>query len=127
MKMISPNETFDAYLGVDPAIRIERKLVNKFTDYTGTFTKNVRVTYEFSFALENSKKTEQTISVQDQLPVSQNEKIAVEQVDPAEKEIRQDTQGFLNWTMTLIPGEKKKWKLKFNIEYPQGTAVLGLE
>ena len=37
-------------------IKIERKLVNKFTDYTGTFTKNVRVTYEFSFTLENTKE-----------------------------------------------------------------------
>ncbi|MGA7160871.1 MAG: mucoidy inhibitor MuiA family protein [Bacteroidota bacterium] len=127
LKTVSPNETFDAYLGADPAIKIERKLINKFTDYTGTFTKNVRVTYEFSYSLENTKKTEQTVSVQDQLPVSQNEKIAVEQVEPAEKDIRQDSQGFLNWNMTLTPGEKKNWRLKFNIEYPQGTAVLGLE
>ncbi|MGA9405559.1 MAG: mucoidy inhibitor MuiA family protein, partial [Bacteroidota bacterium] len=127
MKMVSPNETFDAYLGIDPAVKIERKLVNKFTDYTGTFTKNVRVTYEFSFTLENTKKTEETVSVQDQLPVSQNEKIVVEQVEPTDKEIRPDDQGFLHWTMTLAPGEKKNWSLKFNVEYPQGTAVSGLE
>jgi uncharacterized protein (TIGR02231 family) len=127
MKMTSPDESFDVYLGVDPAIKIERKLVNKFTDYTGTFTKNVRVTYEFSFTLENTKKTEQKISVQDQLPVSQNEKIIVEQVEPAEKEMRRDDQGFMNWIMTLNPGAKKNWKLKFNVEYPQGTAVSGIE
>ena len=127
MKATSPNETFDVYLGVDPAVKIERKLVNKFTDYTGTFTKNIRVTYEFSFMLENTKKTEQKISVQDQLPVSQNEKISVEQVEPAEKEIRRDGQGLMNWIMSLKPGEKKSWKLKFNIEYPQGTAISGIE
>ncbi len=127
MKMTSPDESFDVYLGVDPAIKIERKLVNKFTDYTGTFTKNVRVTYEFSFTLENTKKTEQKISVQDQLPVSQNEKIVVEQVEPSEKEVRRDDQGFMNWIITLNPGEKKSWKLKFNVEYPQGTAISGIE
>ena len=109
--MISPDESFDVYLGVDPAIKIGRKLVNKFTDYTGTFTKNVRVSYEFSFTLENTKKTEQKISVQDQLPVSQNEKIVVEQVEPAEKEVRRDDQGFITWTMSLNPGEKKSWNL----------------
>jgi uncharacterized protein (TIGR02231 family) len=127
MKMTSPDESFDVYLGIDPAIKIERKLVNKFTDYTGMFTKNVRVTYEFGFTLENTKKTEQRISVQDQLPVSQNEKIVVEQVEPAEKDMRRDDQGFMNWTMILNPGEKKSWKLKFNVEYPQGTAVSGIE
>jgi uncharacterized protein (TIGR02231 family) len=127
MKMTSPGEPFDVYLGIDQAIKIERKLVNKFTDYTGMFTKNVRVTYEFGFTLENTKKTEQRISVQDQLPVSQNEKIVVEQVEPAEKDMRRDDQGFMNWIMTLNPGEKKSWKLKFNVEYPQGTAISGIE
>ncbi len=127
MKMTSPDESYDVYLGVDPAIKIERKLVNKFIDYTGTFTRNVRVTYEFSFTLENTKKSEQKVTVQDQLPVSQNEKIVVEQVEPAEKEVRRDDQGFINWIITLNPGEKKSWKLKFNVEYPQGTAISGIE
>ena len=127
MKMTSPDESFDVYLGVDPAIAIDRKLVSKFTDYTGTFTKNIRVTYEFSFTLENTKKSEQKVTVQDQLPVSQNEKIVVEQVEPAEKEVRRDDQGFMNWIVTLNPGEKKSWKLKFNIEYPQGTVISGIE
>jgi uncharacterized protein (TIGR02231 family) len=126
-KMISPNETFDAYLGIDPAIRIERKLINKFVDYTGTFTKNVRVTYEFSFMIENTKKTEQKILVQDQIPISQNEKIIVEQVEPAENELRRDDQGLMNWNLTMKPAEKRSWKLKFNIEYPQGMIISGLE
>ena len=127
MKTTLPDQSFDVYLGVDPAVRIERKLVNRFTDYTGTFTKNVRVTYEFSFTLENTKKSGLNVAVQDQLPVSQNEKITVEQVEPAEKELRRDDQGFLNWNVILNPGEKKNWKLKFNIEYPQGTTISGLE
>ncbi len=127
IKMISPNETFDAYLGIDPAIKIERKLINRFIDYTGTFTKNVRVTYEFSFMMENTKKTEQKILVQDQIPISQNEKIVVEQVEPAEKEMRRDDQGIMNWSLILKPAEKKNWKLKFNVEYPQGMTISGLE
>lgn len=127
MKLVAPNETFDAYLGVDPALKVERKLINKFTDYTGTFTKNVRVTYEFNFALENTKKSEQKILVQDQMPVSQNERILVEQVEPTEKEMRRDEQGFMNWNLTVRPSEKKTWKLKFNVEYPQGMAISGLE
>lgn len=127
MKTVSPNETFDAFLGIDPAIKIERALVNKFTDYTGTFTKNVRVTYEFNFTVENTKKTEQRVAIQDQIPISQNEKILIEQVEPADKEIRRDDRGFMNWSFILKPSEKKTWKLKFNVEYPQGTTVSGLE
>lgn len=127
MKVTPPDESFEVYLGVDPAVKIDRKLITKFTDYTGMFTKNIRVTYEFSFSLENTKKTGQKVVVQDQLPVSQNEKIVVEQIEPAEKEVRRDDQGFINWNIALNPGEKKSWKLKFNVEYPQGTAVSGIE
>lgn len=127
VKTTLPGELFDVYLGVDPAVRIERKLVNKFTDYTGKFTKNVRVTYRYSFMLENTKATGEKVVVQDQLPVSQNEKITVEQVEPADRDVRRDDRGFINWTYTLNPGEKKSWKLKFNVEYPQGTATSGIE
>ena len=127
LKPVAPGESFDAYLGIDPAVKIERKMVNKFTDYTGTFTKNVRVSYEFSYSLENTTKSEQKVTVQDHLPISQNEKILVEQIEPAEKELRRDDMGVLTWIISLQAGEKKSWKLKFNVEYPQGTSISGLD
>jgi uncharacterized protein (TIGR02231 family) len=127
LKTIAPNESFEAYLGIDPSIKIERKLVNKFTDYTGTFTKNVRVSYEFSYALENNRKSEQTVAVQENIPISQNEKILVDQIEPSEKELRRDDRGILTWTIQMKPSEKRSWKLKFNVEYPQGITVSGLE
>lgn len=127
LKEVAPNETFEAYLGIDPALKIERRVVNKYTDYTGTFTKNVRVSYEIAFTLENTKKSEQKVQVEDQIPVSQHEKILVEQVDPTVKELGRDDRGFLHWTLVMKPFERKNWKLKFNVEYPQGTPILGLE
>jgi hypothetical protein len=77
--------------------------------------------------VENTKKSEQKILVQDQIPISQNEKVVVEQVEPSEKELRRDDQGFMNWNLTIKPAEKKSWKLKFNVEYPQGMTISGLE
>jgi uncharacterized protein (TIGR02231 family) len=127
MKSVSPGETFDAYLGVDPMVKIERRMVNKTTESVGTFTKNVRITYEFGYTLTNTRTTAQTVLVQDQIPISQNEKITVTQLEPAEKEVKPDEQGRLVWTFAMAPAEKKTWKLKFSIEYPQGTAVTGVE
>ncbi|HTR81037.1 MAG TPA: mucoidy inhibitor MuiA family protein [Bacteroidota bacterium] len=127
LNTIPPGETFEASLGTDPSITIERKLINKFTDYTGTFTKNVRVTYEFSYTLENHKKTQDTVLVQDQLPVSQNEKIVVEQIEPSPNDIKADDHGMLAWHVLVKPGEKKTWDLKFNVEYPRGLSVSGIE
>jgi uncharacterized protein (TIGR02231 family) len=127
MKAVSPGESFDAYLGVDPMIKAERRLVNKTTESVGTFTKSVRITYEFSYTLVNTRATNQTVLVQDQVPLSQNEKITITQLEPTEKEVKPDEQGQLSWTFAMAPAEKKTWKLKFSIEYPQGTAVIGVE
>ncbi len=127
IKTILPNETFDAYLGVDQSIKIERKFINKTTEYTGTFSKNNKVVYEFSYTLENTKKNDVTVVVSDHLPLSQNEKIVVEQIEPSEKELKKNERGELLWSISLKPSEKKNWKLKFSIEYPQGANIIGIE
>lgn len=127
MTNVAPGDSFRVSLGADPAVKIERKLLNRFTEYTGTFTKNVRVTYEFSYSLENTRKTPETVSVEDNIPVSQNEKIHVEQLDPAEKDLPHDDHGMIVWHVHLNPGEKKSWRLKFAVEYPQGLTISGIE
>ncbi len=127
LNTVAPNELFDVYLGIDPSIKIERRLVNKYTDYTGTFTTNVRVTYEFRYMLENNRTSADTVAVEENIPISQNEKILVDQIDPSGKQNRPDDKGILTWKIPLKPGEKKNWTLKFNVEYPQGTTISGLE
>ena len=127
LNAVAPNESFDVYLGIDPGVKIERRLVNKFTDYTGTFTKNVRVSYEIRYMLENNRRSADTVAVEENIPISQNEKIVVEQVEPSEKQMRPDDKGILTWKIPLKAGEKKNWILKFNVEYPQGTTISGLE
>lgn len=123
IKTVSPNEKFFVYLGVDPSIKVERKLIDDFSEATGTFSKTQKITYEYKFAVQNSKKTEQTISVLDHLPISQNEQIRVEQIEPKEKELKKNDDGILIWNFQLKPLERKEWKLKFSIEFPQGTNI----
>lgn len=127
IETIVPNEKFYVYLGIDPTIKIERKLVNKFTETTGTFSKNNKISYEYTFTLENTKKTAQTIFVYDQLPLSQNEQITIEQLEPKEKELKPNEEGFLIWKNELQPKEKKTWKLKYSIEYPPNVRISGAE
>ncbi|MCX6136687.1 MAG: mucoidy inhibitor MuiA family protein [Ignavibacteriales bacterium] len=127
MKAVAPGESFDVYLGVDPLMKIERTLVNKMTEYTGTFTRSVRITYEYRFTLENTRKSAQSVTIQDQLPLSQNEKIIITQLEPSEKDLKKDEQGMVTWTMSLNPSGKQTWKFLFSIEYPQGTPLTGVE
>jgi len=127
MKTVAPGESFDAYFGVDPSVTIERKLINKATEYTGTFTKNVKIVYHYRLTLENKKKTDVTVGVQDHLPISQNEKITVEQLEPAAAQLAPDAAGLVTFRATLKPAEKKVWDFRFSVEYPRGMNVTGIE
>ncbi len=127
IKTTFPQEEFDAFLGVDEGIRIDRKLLNRFTEYTGTFTKKVKVTYDFLTSVQNLKTTSVSISIQDQIPISKNEKILVEQIEPEPKAMPANAMGVLKWDLQLKPNDKSTLKLKFSVEYPRDIHVGGLE
>jgi hypothetical protein len=127
MSTVMPGEKFDAFLGVDDGIRVERKILNKLTETTGFFSKSKKTTYDILIALENLKKTAETIAVQENIPISRNEKIKVNVELPKPDELQADADGFLKWNLELKPGEKKELHLKFSIEYPTDFTISALE
>lgn len=127
LRSVMPGEKFDLALGVDEGIAITRKLNNRFTEDTGLVTKSKRVTYDVTLTLQNNKKTAETIVVQDQVPVSRHEKIVVNVIAPAAKDVKPDAEGVLKWTLSLKPGEKRELPLKVSVEHPADLPVSGLE
>ena len=139
MPTVMPGAKFVLNLGVDSGIVVKRKLVNRLTQNTGSFSKRARITYEVQITAENNRKTAETVIVKDQLPISRHEKIVVTMVSPAAADIRpeadggddgvvrKDEDGVLSWTLKLQPGEKRTIPLKFYVEYPTDFPVSGLE
>jgi uncharacterized protein (TIGR02231 family) len=127
MPAVMPGEKFDASLGVDDGIRVERKLLNKLTETTGFFSKSKKTTYDIVISVENLKKTAEKITVQDNVPVSRHEKIKVEIESPKANEAKPTDEGALVWMMELKPSEKREVQLKFSIEYPTDMTVSALE
>ena len=124
---VMPGEKFDLALGADEGIAIKRKLNNRFTEDTGFVNRGQRITYDFTLTVQNNKAAVEKIVVQDQLPVSRNEKIVVKLLAPDDRQIKPDADGTLKWTLSLRPGEKREVPLKFSIEYPNEVTVAGLE
>ena len=122
-----PGETFDLALGADEGIAIEHKRVKRFTEETGVFSKDRRITYEYLITVQNNKRTAARVIVTDQVPVSRNEKIVVKVQAPPEKEVKPDAEGLLKWTLDLKPGEKRELTVKFTVEHPADVQVDGLE
>lgn len=122
-----PGEKFDLALGADEGIAIEHKRVKKFSEETGVFSKDHRITYEYLITVQNNKRSTARVIVTDQVPVSRNEKIVVKVLAPPEKDVKPDAEGLLKWTLDLKPGEKRELTVKFTVEHPSDVQVDGLE
>ena len=122
---ILPEGELELSLGIDEGIKIERKLVKKNTDYAGLLKKETTVYYEYAIEITNGKNKEVTLDLNDQFPISRNEKIRVETEAPKGGATVNDD-GKITWNITLAPGAKKTIPLKFNISYPKDATISGL-
>ena len=76
-KQILPDEDMSLSLGIDEGIKIEKKLLKKFTEYSGVFSKDSQINYEYAIDIVSSKDKEIGINIRDNFPVSKNEQIKV--------------------------------------------------
>ncbi len=135
LKTVMPGERFELALGVDDAIAVKRRLVNRFAEDTGLTNSGRRVTYEFLVTITNNKKTAERVVFKEAIPVSRDEKIVVKLLTPLErdlgtaaapKEVSREEDGKLVWRLDLKPGEKREIPLKVSVEHPSDLAVDGL-
>jgi uncharacterized protein (TIGR02231 family) len=127
LNTVVPTDTLELALGIDESIKCEKKLKNRFVESKGFFGGNIRINYEYEIKVVNNRKTEERISVYDQLPVAMNEKIITELIAPSEQEVEINADKELIWKLKLNPGETKILPLKFFVEYPGDINVYGLE
>jgi len=124
---VAPTEKFVLNLGVDDAVSVKRKLLNRLREDTGVLSRRVRTTYDVLITVQNNRKTAEKIVVKDQLPISRDEKIVVTLVEPPARDITRDEDGTIRWSLDLKPGEKRELSLKISIEHPADLQVSGLE
>jgi uncharacterized protein (TIGR02231 family) len=124
LDMNNTKDTLDLSLGRDRNVVIERKKLKDFSkrNVVGT-TKKEEFVYEIS--VRNTKKYAIEISIEDQVPVSQDAQIEVEVTDTGGAEYDKTT-GKLVWKMNLNSAEAKKVTFKYSVKYPKNRVVSGL-
>ena len=127
LRAVMPGEQFDAFLGVDNGVRVERRLLNKVSEVSGLFSKTRKTHYEILITAENRKKVSQMLSLRENIPVSQDERVKVDIVLPRPEDLTPDANGMLTWQIRLAPGEKREIKVQYSIEAPADLTVGGLE
>ncbi|MFZ4620616.1 MAG: mucoidy inhibitor MuiA family protein [Bacteroidota bacterium] len=126
MKTVMPKDSFSINLGIDEAIRVERKLVKRFKEQTGTFTSKNKISFEYLNTVENFKKYPVDVILFDQVPVPADEKFSITVTDPDPKSIQPNSDGIYRMRYTLQSAEKRSTTLKFSVEYPSDTEPNGL-
>jgi uncharacterized protein (TIGR02231 family) len=122
---IAPNEEFEAQLGVDGRIKIERELRARTVDKT-LIGNTRRTQFAYAITLTNLLPAPARVTVFDQLPVARHEAIKVKLHDVTPRPAEQSDLNILKWEIELKPGEKRELSFAFTVEHPREMTVIGI-
>lgn len=124
---IDPNnikDTLSVSLGRDKRIVVKREKLKELTSRRLIGTSQ-RESYSWEISLRNTKAETVKITIEDQIPVSQDSQIEVTAVDTAGANYNKDS-GKLTWNLNLQPNESRKVVFKYEVKYPKDKRVNGL-
>lgn len=116
------SDTLSLSLGKDNGIKVSRKLVKEFS--TKRFIGSNRTdTRQYEITVRNTKQVPVIITINDQFPVSTIKEINVDDQKAPEAQVDKDT-GIATWTITLQPGQEKKFGISYAVKYPKDRKVV---
>ena len=121
----NPADSMKISLGRDPNVQINHKQVSDFTRIK-QLGSTIKQSYAYEMVIRNNKRQTVTLNLEDQIPVSRNKDIKVELVENGGAKHDEES-GRLYWELTLAPGETRKLRFVYEVKYPKGKPVYGLE
>lgn len=124
---VVPSDSLQLALGTNDGVKVARRLVNKLQEYDGLLSKTYKWNYEYLTTVTNNSRADIAILVQDQLPISQNEKIVVEEkkIEPVFAE--KSDANVMTWRWSIKPNESRELRMQYSVEYPRDMRVEGME
>ena len=124
-------DTFDLPLGTDASVKVEYKPVKKVTDTQGLISKTHHENIRRETRLVNTKSTEVTVYIYDQLPLSSDEKIKVKLVGPdlrtkeqnSSYSVTMNDRNNLEWKCILPAKGECRLPLEYTLEWPKDKRV----
>ncbi len=119
--MRNVKDTMNLSLGRDKKIVIRRER-DKELKAVKTLGSNIRESFVYTISMRNTRKEAVTVTVLDQIPVSNDKDIVIEDRDLGGG-VYDETKGFVKWEVELKPNEAKNLKFGYTVKYPKGKNI----
>ncbi len=121
---------FEVGLGIDEAVKVVYKTLQNLRKTVGFIKNKEKMLYAYQTTITNSKKRAIQLTVHNQIPVSNDNDIEVELIEPvyeADTEaLKKNDLGHLEWQFNMEAGVEKIIDLKYSVVYHEDTVVVGL-
>lgn len=127
--LVAPGEELTLGFGQDERIKAERVRQAQKGGEAGWLGSRDRQRYEFRLKVANYHQGPRSVEVREQLPRSRQDAIKVTalQLDPKPLPEDKAKPGLQVWRLDLGPGESRELKLAYEVRWPEGRRVTGLE
>lgn len=112
-------------LGMNKDIQVSRTVNAKLKKQPGILGSSVEQNEGYIISLKSVHKTPVTVSVFDQLPVSQDDNIQVKDIEIGNGK-QNKTTGEIEWEVVLAPQQKVELPLNYTLKYPKDKPIRGL-
>ncbi|MDH7798446.1 MULTISPECIES: mucoidy inhibitor MuiA family protein [unclassified Beijerinckia] len=124
--LIAQGETTRLGFGVDDRVKVSRVPVRRRENEPSWLGSTKLEMREFRTIVKNLHDFPVKVSVIDQMPISENSAIVIEQLaatTPPTDKIVEDRRGVMGWTFDLAPTASKEIKLAYRMKWPADRAV----
>lgn len=125
LPQLAPGEEHELGFGVDDAVRVRHAVVEEKRGETGLITSSKTDVRNYRISVKNLHERAIPVSVQDQIPVSQNQDIKVELLGksaPSKRDV-DDKRGVLAWDLSLAPDEEKVVEFGYRATWPGAKRI----
>ncbi len=129
IKATPPGGEIELAFGADGRVEVDRKVLERRRETSGVISKDEIYRYRIRTSVKNRYGTPVAVKLLDLVPVSRDEKIKVELLDGTTPATREDPErpGVRAWDLQLAAREEKVIELRYEIRYPRGFPISGLE
>lgn len=126
LPLLSPGEDHELGFGADDQVKVRHAIIEEKRSETGLISSSHTDSHNFRVSVKNMHERAITVTILDQVPVSQNQDIKVEYTGKAQptKQNIEDKRGVMSFEQKLEPDDEKVLDFGYRITWPAAKSII---